>query len=124
MITAAGSEPGPGGIGPGASIRTGCADRGGRGQSQHRMGLGSGGPGTRRGLAVSLAEQPVCLGGKFFGTAVMLRSRHGCSTRLVVLALDVIPRPLPVNSLPRHARNDDRARHRLWPGWAWPDNGT
>ena len=44
MITAAGSEPGPGGISPGAAICTGCADRGGGGQSQHRMGLGSGGP--------------------------------------------------------------------------------
>jgi hypothetical protein len=30
MITAAGSEPGPGGLSPGAAIRTGCADRPGR----------------------------------------------------------------------------------------------
>jgi hypothetical protein len=109
MITVAGSEPGPGGVGPGGGIRTGCADRGGRGQGQHRMGLGSGGLGTRGGLAVSVAEQPVRLGGKFLGTAVMLRSRHCCSTRLVVLALDVIPRMLPVRSLPWHARHGDGA---------------
>jgi hypothetical protein len=38
MITAAGPEPGPGGISPGAAIRTRCADRGGSGQGQHRMG--------------------------------------------------------------------------------------
>ena len=56
MITAAGSEPGPGGIGPRAAIRAGCADRGGRGQGQHRVGLGYRGPGARGGLAVSLAE--------------------------------------------------------------------
>ena len=35
MITAAGSEPGSGGVSPGAAIRAGSADRGGRGQSQH-----------------------------------------------------------------------------------------
>ena len=29
------------------------------------MGLGHGGPGTRSGLTVSLAEQPVRLSGKF-----------------------------------------------------------
>ena len=72
MITVAGSEPGPGGVGPGAVIRAGCADRGGGGQGQHRMGLGHGGPDARSGLAVSLAEQPVRLSGKFLGTAVML----------------------------------------------------
>ena len=76
MITAAGSEPGPGGIGPGASICTGCADGGGGGQSKHRMGLGDGSPDTRSGLAVSLAEQPVRLSGKFLSTAVMLWSGH------------------------------------------------
>jgi hypothetical protein len=113
MITVAGSEPGPGGLGPGAVIRTGCAYRGGGGQSQHRMGLGNGGPGTRSGLAVSLAEQPVRLGGKFFGTPVMLWSSLCCSTRLAVLALDVIPRMLPVRFLPWHACNGDGARHRL-----------
>ena len=69
MITAAGSEPGPGGIGPRAAIRAGCANRGGRGQSQHRMGLGHGGPGTRGGLADSLAGQPVRLSGEFLGAA-------------------------------------------------------
>ena len=72
MITAAGSEPGPGGVGPGAAIRAGCADSGGRGQSQHGMGLGYGGPGARSGLAVSLAEQPVRLSGEFLGAAVIL----------------------------------------------------
>ena len=76
MITAAGSEPGPGGVGPGAAIRAGCADSGGCGQGQHRMGLGYGGPGTRSGLAICLAEQPVRLSGKFPGAAVMLRSGH------------------------------------------------
>ena len=95
MITAAGSEPGPGGVSPGAVIRTGCADGGGGGQSKHRMGLGHGGPGTRSGLAVSLAEQPVRLSGKFLGTAVMLWSAHRCSTCLVVLTLGVIPRTPP-----------------------------
>ena len=66
MITAAGSEPDPGGVGPCAAIRAGFADSGGRGQSQHRMGLGyGGGPGTRSGLAISLAEQPVRLSGAF-----------------------------------------------------------
>jgi hypothetical protein len=96
MITAAGSEPGPGGIGPGAVIRAGCADRGGRGQGQHRVGLGYGGPGARSGLAVSLAEEPVRLSGEFLGAAVVLRSGHGCSTFLVVLAQRVIPRAVLV----------------------------
>jgi len=73
MITAAGSEPGPGGVGPRAVIRTGCADRSGGGQSQHRMGLGHGGPHARRGLAVSLAKELMRLSGKFLGTAVVLR---------------------------------------------------
>ena len=95
MITAAGSEPGPGGVGPGAVICTGCADGGGGGQSKHRMGLSHGGPGTRGGLAVSLAEQPVRLGGKFLSAQLMLWSAHRCSTCLVVLALGVIPRTPP-----------------------------
>jgi hypothetical protein len=76
MITAAGSEPGPGGVGPGAAIRAGCADRGSGGQGKHRMGLGNRSSDTRSGLAVSLAEQPVRLGGKFLGPAVMLWSSH------------------------------------------------
>ena len=92
MITAAGSEPGPGGVGPGAAIRTGCADRSGGGQGQRRMGLGYGGPDACGGLAVSLAEQPVCLSGKLLGAAVMLRSSHCCSTYLVAPAQRVIPR--------------------------------
>ena len=49
MITAAGSEPGPGGVGPGAVIRAGCADGGGGGQSKHRMGLGNSAPCARSG---------------------------------------------------------------------------
>ncbi len=76
MITVAGSEPGPGGLGPGAVIRAGRADRGGGGKSQHRMGLGNGGPDARSGLAVSLAGQPVRLSGKFLSPAVMLWSGH------------------------------------------------
>jgi hypothetical protein len=54
-ITAAGSEPGPGGVSPGAAIRAGCADSGGRGQSQHRTGPGYGGARIRGGPALSLA---------------------------------------------------------------------
>ena len=76
MIAAAGSEPGPGGVGPGAVIRAGCADRGGGGESKHRMGLGHGGPNARSGLAVFLAEQPVRLSGKFLGAQVMPWSGH------------------------------------------------
>jgi len=64
MITAAGSKPGPSDIGPGAVIRTGCADRSGGSKSKDRMGLGSGGPGTRSGLAVSLAKELLRLSGK------------------------------------------------------------
>ena len=91
MITAAGSEPGPGGVGPGAAIRAECADSGGRGQSQQRMGLRYGGPFTRSRLAISLAEQPVRLSGEFLGAAGVLRSGHCCSTYLVALAQRVIP---------------------------------
>ncbi len=72
MIIVAGSESDSGGVGPGAVIRTGCADGGGGGQGKHRMGLGNSGPDTRRGLAVCLAEQPVRPSGKFPGAAVML----------------------------------------------------
>ena len=64
MITAAGSEPGPGSLSPGAVIRTGCADRRCNGQGKRRVGRGNGSPGIRSGLAVSLAEQHVRLGGK------------------------------------------------------------
>jgi hypothetical protein len=81
MITAAGSEPGLGGVGPGASIRAGCADCGGGGQGEHRMCLGHGGPDTRSGLAVSLAEQPVRLSSKFFGVAIVLWSCHSSCRR-------------------------------------------
>ena len=76
MITVAGSEPGPGGIGPGAAIRAGCADGGGGGQGERRMGLGDGGPDARGGLAAALPEQPVRLSGKFLGATVMLWSGH------------------------------------------------
>ena len=76
MITAAGSGPGPGSASPGAVIRTRCAGRGGGGQGEHRTGPGDGGPDTRSGLAVSLAEQPVRLRCKFPGAAVMLWSGH------------------------------------------------
>jgi len=41
------------------------------------MGLGDGGPGTRGGVAVSLAEQPVRLGGEFFGAATGWAARRG-----------------------------------------------
>jgi hypothetical protein len=76
MITAAGSEPGPGGVGPSAGLRAGRTDCGGGGQGKHRVGLGYGGPGIRGGLAVSLAEQPVRLSGEFLGAAVVLWSGH------------------------------------------------
>ena len=76
MITVAGSEPGPGGAGPGAVIRAGCADRGGGGEGKHRMGLGDGGPDARGGPAVALTEPPVRLSGTFPGTPVTLRPGH------------------------------------------------
>jgi hypothetical protein len=57
-------------------IRTGCADRGGGREGEHRMGLGDGGPGARSGLAVSLTEQPVRLSGKFLSPQVMPWSVH------------------------------------------------
>jgi hypothetical protein len=60
------------------------------------MGLGSGGPDARSCLAGSLTEQSVRLGGEFFSPTVMLRSGHCCSTCLVVLALRVMQRTLPV----------------------------
>ena len=87
MITAAGSEPGPGGVSPGTAIRTGRADRGGRGQSQHRMGLGRGGLDPRSGLA----EQPVRLSGEFLAAAVMLGPGHCRSMYPVAPAQRVIP---------------------------------
>jgi hypothetical protein len=65
MITAARSEPGPGGVSPGAVIHTGCADRGGGGQSEHRMGLGPRRPrhpqwpGRLPGRAAGPPQQPV-----------------------------------------------------------------
>ena len=77
MITAAGSEPGPGGVGPGAGIRAGCADRGSGGQSEDRVGLGSCGPDGGRGLAVSLAGQFVRLGGEFLGAPTGWAARRG-----------------------------------------------
>jgi len=59
------------------------------------MGLGNGGPDTRSGLAVALAEQPARLSGQFLSAAVMLWSAHRHSTCLVVLAPAVIPRTPP-----------------------------
>ena len=95
MITGVGSEPGPGGVGPGAGIRAGCADRSG-GQGEHRMGLGYGGPDARAGLAASLAEQSVRLSGKrpvgghFGGQAPAIQpyraTRRSCSSRPTELA--------------------------------------
>ena len=76
MITAAGSEPGPGGVGPGAGIRAGRTDRGSGGQGKDRVRLGNCGPDGGSGLAVSLAEQSVRLTGKVLGAAVMLWSGH------------------------------------------------
>ena len=76
MITAAGIRTAPCGVGPGAAIRAGCADRSGSSQGKHCMGLGDGSPNARSGLAVSLAEQPVRLSGKFLSPAVMLWSGH------------------------------------------------
>ena len=77
------------------------------------MGLGNSGLDTGSGLAVSLAEQPVRLGGKFLRPEVMLWSGHRCSTRLIVLALGVIPPTLP-RDLPYGAcRHSDRARNRV-----------
>jgi len=55
---------------PGAAIRAGRSDRGGGGQGQAPHGSGHGGPDARSGLAVSLAEQPVRLSGKFLSPAV------------------------------------------------------
>jgi hypothetical protein len=75
MIAAARSEPGPGGVRPGAVIRTQCADRRGSGESKHRISLGDGRPRRPSGPAVSLTEQPVRLSGKFFSPAVMLLSQ-------------------------------------------------
>ena len=69
IITVAGSEPSPGGLGPSTAIRAKCADGGGGGQGKHRMGLSNGGPDTRSGLAVFLAERPVRLSGKFLSPA-------------------------------------------------------
>ena len=112
MITAAGSEPGPSGVGPGAVIRTGCADRSGGSESKDRMGLGSGGPHARSGLAISLAEQPVRLSGEFFGTAVMLRSGHCCSTYLVALAQRVIPHTFLMTFPAVPCHHCDEARNR------------
>ena len=113
MITAAGSEAGPGGVGPCAAIRAGSADSGGRGQSQHRMGLGYGGPDTGSGLAICLAEQPVRLSGEFLGAAVMPRSGH-CSTYLVALAQRVIPHTFllifPAVSCPPRRRGQEPGR--------------
>jgi hypothetical protein len=86
MITAAGSELGPGGIGPGATIRTGCADSGGRGQGQHRVGLGDGGPGPAVAWPSPWPSSLYASAASSSARQVMLRFGHGCSTYLVALA--------------------------------------
>jgi hypothetical protein len=115
MITVAGSEPVPAASAQ-AVIRTGCADRSGGSKSKDRMGLGSGGPGTRSGLAVSLAKELMRLSGKFLGTAVVLRSSHCCSnvSRPPGSGRDTT-RAL-VTFLPWHPCHGGRAGHRLRPG--------
>ena len=52
-------------------------------RASNDMGLGHGGLDARSGLAISLAEQPVRLRGKFLSPAVVLWSCHGNSTGLV-----------------------------------------
>ncbi len=113
MITVTGSEPGPGGVGLGAVIRAGCADRSGGSQGEHRMGLVHGGPDTRSGLAVTLAEQPVRLNGKFLSAAVMLWSGHPMLhvSRWPGPGSDTTHAP-PVNSAVVTRRHGDRARNR------------
>ena len=70
---------------------------GGRGQGQYCMGLGHGGPGARGGLAVSLAERPVRLSGKFLGTAVMnLFSAARCHLAGLNTWMDLASRHQPV----------------------------
>jgi len=68
MITAAGSEPGPGGVGPGGDPHRM------RQPQWRRPEQGPHAPGQRRPSRTQwpgrpLAEQPVCLSGKFLGTA-------------------------------------------------------
>jgi len=71
-----GLEPGPGDVGPGAAVGSRCANRGGGGEGEHRMGLGNRSPHAGRGLAVALAEQLVRLGGEFLGAAEVLWSGY------------------------------------------------
>jgi len=124
MITAAGSEPGPGGVGPGAVIRAGCADRGGGGQSKDGMGLGNGGSGTRSGLAVSSAKELMCLSGKFPG--------RGCHAQVQSLLLHVSRPPGSGRDTTRGPGDVPTVASLPWrqsqapasPGPAWPDDGT
>jgi hypothetical protein len=76
----AGLEPGPGNVSPCPAIEAQCAYHGGGGKGKHSMGLGNGGPDA----GSDLAEQLVCLRGKFLSATEMLRSGHGCSIRLAV----------------------------------------
>ena len=78
-ITAAGSEPGPGGVDPGTVIRAGCADRVGGGQSQHRMGLVNGPP--RR------PQWPGRLPGRAAGAPRRQVLRRGCNALVRSLGL-------------------------------------
>ena len=90
------------------------------------MGLGSGGPDARSGLAVFLAEQPVRLSGKFPGAAVMLcslvqslglrSSGRPCSGS----DTPTLPRDLPYGA----CRHGDRAGNRGGGQEREPDPGT
>jgi len=82
----AGSEPGPGNVSPCAAIEVRCADRDGGGQGEHSMGVGNGSPHANSGLAVSVPEQPVCLGGNFLSAPEMLWTGHK-GAPLVLLSL-------------------------------------
>jgi hypothetical protein len=57
---------------------------GGGGKGEHGMGLDDGGPHAGGDLAVCLVQQLVRLRGEFLGAAEVLRSGHGCSSRLAV----------------------------------------
>jgi hypothetical protein len=104
-------------------IRAGCADRGSGSQGKHRMGLGNGSPSARSGLAVSLAEQPVRLSGKFLGAAgnalvrsLMLhvsrrRLGFGCDTTHVPVTSPMGAYPPPMISVWISAVPTDTLQH-------------
>lgn len=80
----AGLEPTSGNVDPGAVVEVRRSYRGGGGKGENGMGLGNGGPHASRDLAIFPVQQLVRLRGKFPGAAVVLRSGHGCSSRLAV----------------------------------------